>query len=252
MGRFFAEKKSINDGEAFISGDEARHMIEVMRFKVGDDVVIFDGEGSEYRGTIKNTDRKKMLLTVSINDVSSFTPEEFPLITLAQAIPKKNKMDLIVEKATELGVHRMIPMITERTIVRPDRKNSSKVTERWKRIALETSKQCGRQRTPEISGIAFFREVIGTVKDYDLSLLACLDKRTVPLKRALPSPVPKDVLVLIGPEGDFSPAEIEHAEEEKTVLISLGKRVLKSDTAGLFVVSIIGYEGEGCSSGISH
>jgi 16S rRNA (uracil1498-N3)-methyltransferase len=244
MGRFFAEKRSINDGEAVISGDEARHMIEVMRLKSGDDVVVFDDEGSEYRGIVKNTDRKKMILTVSINDVNCFPPEKSPRITLAQAIPKKAKMDLIVEKATELGVHRIIPMITERTIVRPDRKNSNKVTERWKRIALETSKQCGRRRTPEISGIAFFREVIGTVKDYDLSLLACLDERTMPIKRALPKPIPKDVLVLIGPEGDFSPAEIDYAEEERSILISLGKRVLKSDTAGLFVVSIIGYEGE--------
>ncbi|MFA6636846.1 MAG: RsmE family RNA methyltransferase [Candidatus Omnitrophota bacterium] len=246
MGRFFVAKESVYDGEAVISGDEARHMIEVMRLENGDNVVVFDGEGSEYRGTVKNADRKKMTLTVSINDVKNFPPEEFPRITLAQAIPKKNKMDLIVEKATELGVHRIVPIITERTIVRPDKRNSSKVTERWKRIALETSKQCGRQRTPEISGTVFFREVIGTVKNYDLSLLACLDTRTVPIKRALPSPVPKNVLVIIGPEGDFSPPEIENAEEERCILVSLGKRVLKSDTAGLFVISIIGYEGGDC------
>lgn len=243
MGRFFIEKKDINAGEIVVSGREARHMIEVLRLAPGDNMVMFDGQGGEYSGKIKDVDRKKTSLTAIISKMKEKSNENGTLITLAQAIPKKNKMDLIVEKATELGVHKIIPMITDRTIVRPEESLFNKMNGRWKRIAIEASKQCACAVTPSIDPITSFRDVIGAVKTYDLSMLACISHNTIPIKKAMPSPLPRNILVMIGPEGDFSEREVLQAEDKKINLISLGPRVLKSDTAGIFVVSVIGYEG---------
>ena len=243
MGRFFINKRDVNCGEVVISGAEARHIAEVMRLSPGDAITMFDGEGGEYSGLIKELDHGKKTLTVTIGEEKILSSEDRPFITLAQAIPKKNKMDLVVEKATELGVHRIIPMLTERTIVRPDHRSAVKMTERWRRIAVETSKQCARAFVPEISDVTVFKDIVATGKDYDLCFFACLEGNSVSIKKALPRPVPGNILVLIGPEGDFSPRESEYAENRGFSLISLGKRVLRSETAGLFVVSKIGYEG---------
>lgn len=245
MGRFFINKRDIVDGEVVISGGEARHISEVMRLSVGDPIVVFDGEGGEYSGTIKELDHPNKNLTVTIDSEKSLSKEEGPRITLVQAIPKKNKMDLVVEKTTELGVHKIIPMLTERTVVRPDSRSSRKVTERWRRIAIETSKQCARAFVPEISDIKIFKEIVALAKDHDFAFLACLEGETVSIKEAISKNIAGSVLVMVGPEGDFSPRELEYAESRGFSLISLGKRVLKSETAGLFVVSVIGYEGGG-------
>jgi 16S rRNA (uracil1498-N3)-methyltransferase len=243
MGRFFVEKRDVLDGIAHIAGKEARHMIEVMRLVRGASVVMFDGEGSEYRGIVKDIDRKKKELTVEIKEARVILSELPARITLAQAIPKKNKMDLIVEKATELGVDRIVPMITERTEVRPGEKLFDKMTERWRRIALEASKQCARPVIPAIDRITDFKDVLGRGANYDICLLACLSERSVPIRRVISGSLRRNVLIMVGPEGDFSPRESDAAEMKNFALVSLGSRVMKSDTAGLFVVTAIGYEG---------
>jgi 16S rRNA (uracil1498-N3)-methyltransferase len=114
---------------------------------------------------------------------------------------------------------------------------------RWKRIAIEASKQCACKVTPSIDPITSFNDVILSSKIYDLSMLACISHNTISIKKAMPSPLPRNVIVMIGPEGDFSEREVIKAKNEKIKLISLGPRILKSDTAGIFVVSVIGYEG---------
>jgi len=151
-------------------------------------------------------------------------------------------MDYIVEKATELGVSRIVPLVSERTVVRPDDDSSDKKVERWHKIAVEASKQCGRTDVPSVEKIARYKEVLGDIEGYDLTLVACLTKDTIPIKEALKGFKAGKILIFIGPEGDFTLEEIGMASAGNCKFVSLGKRVLKSDTAGLFALSVIGYE----------
>ena len=244
MSRFYVPKENVNlkKNEVTVDGHEARHVIDVMRLKEGDKIIVFDGTGNEYSGFIKKTNNRSKKVVVEVIRTDKHVTEDLPEIILAQGMPKKGKMDYIVEKTTELGVSRIIPLITERTIVRPDDAACTKVVARWERIAVESSKQCGRQDIPKISPVTGYAELIQTIDEYDLVLLACLTGKTTPLKKALEGFKAGKVLVLIGPEGDFTTEEIKMADKENSKFVSLGKKVLKSDTAGLFVLSALSYE----------
>ncbi len=242
MSRFYVPKENINDGEIVVEGQEARHILDSMRMGDGDDVVVFDGTGTEYTGRIKEADRKRKKLTIEIKGERSVPDEGMPRITLAQALPKKDKMDYIVEKATELGVFRIVPLVSDRTIVRPEGSGSSRKVERWRKKSLEAAKQCGRTSIPEIDGIKTYSEMLLETAGFDLVLMACLSDDTVSIKEALKGQKAESILVFIGPEGDFTPEEISRVNGENSRSIDLGKRVLKSDTAGLFVLSVLNYE----------
>lgn len=235
-------KESIKGDKVFIAGREARHILDVMRLKKSDKVVIFDGSGEEYSGFIKDTAHKS--LVVEITARRGISGRAGPVITLIQAIPKKEKMDRIVEKATELGVHSIIPVITDRTIVDWETPKKLSAAERWRRIAKEASKQCGRVDIPNIGDVEDFDNFFKNPFAYDLALMAALSDEAVPIKDALKPKGSKDgsAAIAIGPEGDFTPREIALAKERNFKLINLGSRVLKSDTASLVVLSILNYE----------
>lgn len=240
MSRFYAPKENIKGNLIYIDGREARHILNVMRLGLNDKVTVFDGTGKEYVGFIKQVKPKS--LTVEIVETKIPKHEKLPDITLAQSIPKKQKMDYIVEKATELGVSAIIPVITERAAVKPDENKESGRVERWQKIAQEASKQCGRTDIPEIHNIEKFYNVIDSLDGYDAPLLACLYPRSLPLKEVISGIGNGKIIVFIGPEGDFTPEEIVMAEEANCRFVSLGQRVLKSDTAGLYVLSVLNYE----------
>ena len=151
-------------------------------------------------------------------------------------------MDYIVEKATELGVSSIIPLITSRTIPVWDDDKRKLAVERWRKIATEASKQCGRVDIPSIDQIKEFSDFTAKITDYDLALIAALDDSAVKLKESLSGFGGGRVAIAIGPEGDFTPAEIAQAKACGCKLVNLGSRVLKSDTAGLFVLAILNYE----------
>jgi len=241
MSRFYVPPENISEGTIHISGKEAHHILDVMRMSEGDQVVVFDGTGKEYTGFIKQADTAKGELFVEVVRVDTPSRGTAPRVTLAQAVPKKGRMDYIVEKATELGVSAIIPLTSERTIVRPDERSAGKKAQRWRAIAVEASKQCGRPDVPEVCGITPYDDVLGDIGGYDLAVIACLSEGTMPLKQVLPGALPGKVIIFIGPEGDFTPEEIEKALQKKCRAVSLGPRVLKSDTAGLFAVSAVNY-----------
>jgi 16S rRNA (uracil1498-N3)-methyltransferase len=243
VSRFYVPKNNIKGLCVTIDGNEAHHIIDVMRLCDGDGVVVFDGEGTEYSGTIQTSDSKRKIVTILISGQSKAPAKDLARVTLAQAIPKKAKMDSIVEKATELGVFRIIPMVTDRTIVKPSEIASRKMVERWKKISIGASKQCGRVSIPEVTAIKRFIDVISSFEDYDTVLFACFSEKTVNIKKAIAGRLSGNILALIGPEGDFSPKEITLAARDNCRYISLGQRVLKSDTAGLFLLSVLDYEG---------
>jgi len=240
MSRFYVPKESVEGPRIVIRGKEAHHILDVMRLKVMDKVVTFDGTGKEYSGIIREADARSLI--VEITDTRVLRSDKRAFITLIQAIPKKDKMDYIVEKGTELGVDAIMPVISERTIVDWDEKKRASAVERWKRIALEASKQCGRADIPEISAIKSFNDLISMKTTFDLALIAALSEGARPLKDTLAGFTAGKAAVAIGPEGDFVPAEIEGARNAGFKLINLGTRVLKSDTAGLAVLAIMSYE----------
>ena len=222
-----------------------------MRLKVSDEVVVFDGSGKEYVGVVSQVGRKS--LSLDIIKIRNPGREQKYSITLIQAIPKKEKMDYIVEKATELGVKHIMPVVTARTI--PDWSEAKKaaILARWRRISQEAAKQCGRTDLAEIMPVMTLEDALchcesrqgGTKQSqyYDLKLIAALSDKAVRLKDALKNcNVAGRITIAIGPEGDFTGEEIARAEAEGFKTVNLGPNVLKSDTAGLAALAMINYE----------
>ena len=241
MSRFFAPKENVKGDRIFIDGPEAKHILNVMRLAVNDRVVIFDGTGREYAGFIESAKPKS--LVVKVVTVKKPAPEALPSVTLIQAIPKKDKMDYILEKSTELGVSEIWPVMTKRTVVAVRDEKTEARTRRWQAIAREASKQCGRKDVPPVRPVSDYGEVVKSLDGYDICLMACLSGETIGIKQAIAGFRHGRAAVMIGPEGDFTEEEIDAVREIRNCkLISLGERVLKSDTAGLYVLSCFNYE----------
>ena len=216
--------------------DEAHHCRHVLRLKDGDTVNIFDGRGHEAQCAIAKITNQAVQLNVL---TQTSTPALRCRITLAQAVPKKS-MDLIVQKATELGVTAIVPVLSERTIVRID-EDAAKL-DRWREIALESCKQCGNNWLPVIEPPRKATEFFANAGKFDLKLIASLQPGAQPLKQILPVQPPASVLVLIGPEGDFTPAEISEARNAGCLPLSLGPLILRAETAAIYTLSILHHE----------
>lgn len=229
MHRFYLS----NFQRPVLTTEEAHHCINVLRLKVGDTLNVFDGRGHEAQCRI--TEFSKDIVRLVILQHSS-TPSLPCRISLAQAIPKKN-MDLIVQKATELGVTAIVPLISERTLKRP-----TGTPERWREIALEACKQSGNNWLPEIHPPQEARAFLEAPGTFDLKLIASLQPGSKPLKDILGDVRPASVLVLIGPEGDFTPAELTAAKLAGCLPLSLGPLVLRAETAALYALSILHHE----------
>jgi 16S rRNA (uracil1498-N3)-methyltransferase len=238
VSRFFVSSGDVKGDKITVTGREARHIAGVLRHKANDEVIAFDERGSEYSGVIESAGKKEVIISVK-KKREPVAVKEGARITLAQAIPKKSKFDHIVEKSTELGVCGIIPLVTERTIVKIKDGAEEKI-KRWKKVSIEASKQCGRRKTPEISGIRSFPDALSDAASYDLWLIACLQKDTRPLAQALgESGDPGSVIIFIGPEGDFSANETKEAVSRGAVAVSMGPLVLKTDTAAIAALSAI-------------
>lgn len=240
MSRFYVPKDSIKGNNIFVGGNEAHHILDVMRLKKFDKVVTFDGTGKEYYGFIKEEDARSLI--IEITDVHIVSNDKNIKITLAQAIPKKDKIDYIIEKATELGVHSIIPILTARTIPDWDEKKKVRQLERWQKIALESSKQCGRPDIPDISEVTRFEDLLKKSAVYDSRIIATVDEKAVGVKDILKNFKKGSIIFVIGPEGDFTPEEINKSRETGFKSVSLGRLVLRSDTAGPAVLAMINYE----------
>ncbi len=238
MHRFFLP----NLQQPTLSAEEAHHALHVLRLKVGDTLNAFDGRGHEAQCAIAEITKD----TVRLKVLTQTTTPALPIrITLAQAIPKKS-MDLIVQKATELGVASIVPLASERTLVKLD--DDSRRMDRWREIALESCKQCGNNWLPEIHPPQKARDFLGALPKCDLKLIASLQPDAKPLKTILPGASalghsgPFSVLILIGPEGDFTPAELNLAKSAGCLPLSLGPLVLRAETAAIYTLSILHHE----------
>ena len=240
MSRFYVPKEAVKEGKILITGKEAHHILNVMRLKVSDDVVVFDGTGREYAGIVKETGRKS--LSVEIISTRNISHGQVRSIILIQSIPKKDKMDYIVEKATELGVNIIMPVMTGRTVPDWNESKRSGMAERWQKITEAAAKQCGRADIPQVLKITSFEEAVSNISANDLRLIAALEDKAVKLKDALKDGSGIKTVIAIGPEGDFTAQEVRMAMDHGFKTVNLGPRVLKSDTAALAALAMINYE----------
>ena len=238
MNRYFIPTDEWKDDQLILRGDEARHCSRVMRASEGDDIEIFDGNGKSAICQIVSINRDAVSCRIS---TQSITPEINHPITLCQAIPKGGNMELIVQKAVELGVSKIQPLITAHTVARPE--SVAKKCAKWQRIALEACKQCGQNYLPEIAVPQPFNGWLETL-DQDQSLLvAALDKRAIHLRTHFSACPPHGhISLLIGPEGDFSENEYAAAYDAGFQAISFGNIVLRVETASICGLSIIQHE----------
>lgn len=226
---------------------ESHHLVTVNRARTGDTVVAFDGRGTEW--TCELADARKAGATLRVTATHTRAPLPCA-ITLAQALPKGGVMDDIVRHATELGAARIVPLATERTQVHLDGDRSDKKTEKWRTAALEAAKQCGNPFLPEIDAVQplaawLAGEVVATAQ---LKLVASLHPGAQSLRaviaafRAQHGRAPASAVWMVGPEGDFSPAEMAAAQAAGFVPVTLGPLVLRCDTAATAAISVLTYE----------
>lgn len=224
-----------------LGNEESYHCHRVLRKRVGDGIAVFDGEGRWAKGTVTKDTAEEVQITVEEEGRSR---EGLPTISLAVAIPKGKTMDLIVQKAVELGVQVIQPLVTEHTVVRLEDGSAARKRDKWQRIALEACKQCGRNVLPMVGASASLKDWLEGREEGSVGLLASLRPGVVSLKEALRNlPVEtKTVELLVGPEGDFSRAESEAALAAGFQAVSFGEVILRVETAVLFGLSVLGYE----------
>ncbi len=241
MRRFFLEKNRVKESKATIRGSEAKHIGRVLRLGVGDTLYLLDENGWEYKAEIISKSSK----LVEVELLKKSPPREDSSITvvLGQALPKAKKMDFIVQKATELGVSTIIPFFSERTIPSLDDKQLKKRRIRWKRIAAEATKQCGRLVVPQIEEMLPFKEILKEWSDNYLKIILWEDEKNIKLKQVLSDNQPQQkVIILIGPEGGFTAEEVDMARQAGFKSVSLGKYILRTETVGLCLLNILQYE----------
>ena len=218
---------------------ELHHLIRVVRVKRGDRLECFDGAGHGYRGVICHLTRQALVVQV---DETFDEPSAASQILLAQALIKPERFEWALQKATELGVTEVVPLTTQRTRSQPAARDPEKKVERWRRIAAEAAKQCGRLTIPVIKSPQPLESFVETLTPSSLALMPTLSRETVPLKTVLDGPGRySSVVTLIGPEGDFTHEEAALAERRGARLVSLGRRTLRSETAAITLLAILQY-----------
>lgn len=243
MPRFFASYADIGDGEILIKGKDAFHIARSLRMAVGDSLVVSDGEGQDYSCTLARIRDDECVATII--EVAPSKRESPVAVTLYMAIPKGDKLEVVVQKAVELGASDIVPFESERCIKRPSGDRAEKLVERLNKIAHEAAKQCGRAVLPRVHGIVKLSEVVRQLPDFDLSLFCYEGEGTVPVRSVLEGcEGVKTVSAIVGSEGGFSAAEAELICSGGAKCVGLGPRILRCETAPEYVLSAISYRFE--------
>ncbi len=236
---FYASPEKIGKEVLRIEGEEAKHILLVLRHGSGDVIDVVDGCGTKYKVRIEEVSRD-FLEGKILSRIRNENEPDFHL-TLAQAICRKERMDFLIEKATEIGVSTIIPILTERGLIKVSGiSREKKKIDRWRRLAIASMKQSLRTVLPEIQDIIKFEQLLPKVKSFDLCLIANLDKDSKSIKecKQLKTKV-KNILLIVGPEAGFTEEELSKANAQGAISISLGSRRLRAETAGVVFLSLV-------------
>lgn len=242
MYQFFVEPHQISDKTVRIEGADVNHIKNVLRMKVGEELSVSNGvDGKEYRCGIVAMDEE--CITCELRFVKEDGVELPSEVYLFQGLPKADKMELIIQKAVELGVHAVVPVSTKRCVVKLDDKKAKSKIARWQGIAEAAAKQSKRRIVPEVKDVMSFKEAINFVKDFEVKLIPYeLAEDMSKTKEIINSLQPgQKIAIFIGPEGGFEEGEVEAAMSAGVEPITLGKRILRTETAGFTVLSWIMY-----------
>ena len=247
MHRFYVSPEDWKSPPLALRGSEAHHARDVLRVKTGEKIVLFNGRGREVTVEISAFENNRIRLQ-KLHEAD--TPPLRCRIVLGQAIPKGKNMELIVQKAVEIGAAEIAPIVSDRTIVQIDSDTAAKKQRKWQQIAIEAAKQCGQNWLPRVHAPRKLAEFFSSASQelFDLRLIGSLQPDARHLKKILEDyssehrDRPRSVMMLVGPEGDFTPAELSLARRHGCQPITLGPVILRVETAALYCLSILSYE----------
>jgi 16S rRNA (uracil1498-N3)-methyltransferase len=245
MHRFYLPPEQCQGASLVLTGSEAHHARHVVRVRRGERLMVVDGAGLELLCEIQEYDDDKARLAVV---EKRFQPAPSSQLTLVQAVPKGKLMEAIIQKATELGAHRIVPLLSERVVAQLDDQDASHKAAKWQLVAREAIKQCGSAWLPAVERPLTPQEYLAQNESFELSLIASLENGSRPAREYFRSfhtkcgRLPRSVCVWVGPEGDFTPAETETIKAHGTLPITLGRLVLRTETAAIYCLSILNYE----------
>ncbi len=225
-----------------LTKEDRKYIRSVLRLAEGDPVLLFDGSGREGEGIIDRLDDKE--LCVSITDAWDVFPDKMA-VTLAQSLPKSDKMELILQKATELGIHGIIPFLSHRSVPRLEPGRALQKEVRWRKIVMEAARQCRRAHIPDVTPVISFREMLDRAPEAALRIILWEEESSADIKGLLKKSgrqEEKACWIVVGPEGGFTAEEIIMAKDRGFLAVSLGRHVLRTETASLAVITIIQYE----------
>src|SRR5207248_4528978 len=247
MHRFYVSPANWDSPALALTGSEAHHARDVLRMKIREKLVLFNGRGREITAEIAELGRDEIALR-KLHEAE--TPPLRCRIVLGQAIPKAKNMELIVQKAVEIGAAEIAPIVSDRTVVQIDSETAAQKQAKWQQIAIEAAKQCGQNWLPRVHAPRRLTEFFSSASEesFDLRLIGSLQPDARQLKKILEDyssehrDRPRSVMMLVGPEGDFTPAELSLARRHGCQPITLGPVILRVETAALYCLSILSYE----------
>lgn len=254
MQRYFVTAEQFVDGSLVrLTGEDAFHAVRVMRMKPGDKFIVSDGQSRTAIAAVREAD--SALVEADIVELLEAHSEPKWSVTIAQSLPKGDKMELVIQKGTEIGAYAFIPFQSERMIVQYDHKKEAKRLERWSKIAKEAAEQSHRERVPFIEPVRSWRELMKAIPSYDLALF-CYEReghaaagygigdavRAYRAKHPAAADGGLRILLIVGPEGGFTDGEADEAETSGAVIAGLGKRILRTETAGIVGLTCLLYE----------
>lgn len=242
VARFYVDGVSNANKSISIFGEDVNHIKNVLRLKVGEEIIINDNAGTDYTCSISSIDSTEVVC--DIIDVNKNASELDTNIVLFQGMPKSDKMELIIQKAVELGAFEIVPVMTKRTVVKVDPKKEAKKVDRFNAIAMSAAKQSGRGIIPTVKDFMSFKQAIEYAKTLDMNIIPYEEASGIEESREIIKSIKgkKSLGIFIGPEGGFAKEEVELAIETGAKVITLGNRILRTETAGLATIAIIMFE----------
>lgn len=261
MQRYFVRSEQIQDHIVILDGEEAHHLIRVMRAKPGDQLIASDGLEREVLAEISQLDREANAVEARIAEELAMDQEPCVQVTVAQSLPKGDKLETVIQKGTELGAHRFLPFVSARTVVQYDAKKEAKRLERWRKIAKEAAEQAHRNLIPAVEAPSRWSDILQAAASFDIALMCYeqvgssgtlrailqqLREATLPAagegSASHAAPNKPSILLVVGPEGGFTDQEAHEAEQAGIRLVGLGSRILRTETAAMVGLACIMYE----------